>query len=78
MIGSRWMQRIAPWKWMPLIVFLTLQMRLSDVVHIAGTYLIIPLGAHLARRYGRAGFMALAQSALPLVGQVSFGSVSFT
>jgi hypothetical protein len=57
MIGSRWMQRIAPWKWMPLIVFLTLQGRLSDVVHIVGAYLIIPIGAHLARRYGRAGFI---------------------
>jgi hypothetical protein len=78
MISSRWIQWIAPWKWAPLIVVLTLQVRLTDAIYIAGYYLIIPIGAHLTRRYGRAGIIVLVLTGLPLLGQVSFKGVSTT
>lgn len=72
MITTQWTQWLASWKWAPLIVLLTLQVRLSDTISLAVHYLIIPIGAHLARRYGRSGFVVLVVSGLPLLFGWSF------
>lgn len=75
MTGSKW---IAPWRWAPLIVLLTMRMNLSDLISIGGYCLIIPIGAHLVQHYGRTGFVVLALGGLPLLGYVPFHSIAST
>jgi hypothetical protein len=76
---SQYAKWSAPLKWAPLIFVLTLKLNLTDFISISGPYLIVPIGAHLALRYGRAGCIVLYLASLPLLLNVSisgFGSRS--
>lgn len=75
MTGFSW---IAPCRWAPLIVLVTMRMYLSETVSIGGLCLVIPIGVHLAQRYSRAGLAVLALAGLPLLVYVPFKSITFT